>query len=174
MTIFLIVLLLIAVGIIIQQYRYRRRLIKGATEVHNGLMANISSLTDALAQARQNYHALEIGMDEQVDNYENQFLTFKEQIRGLENTVEYQKGAREEVERLLELKEFVILRHAEGCDTMLTEVVADMIEYLKPGNLVHNHASTEKCDENACTTDRYVDGTHVFTDKTVESTPADG
>lgn len=37
--------------------------------------------------------------------------------------------------------------------------------------LMHDHLSTEKCDESGCETDRYVDGLHVFTDVTVLTRP---
>ena len=40
------------------------------------------------------------------------------------------------------------------------------------GVLLHDHRSTESCDEAQCDTDRYVDGKHVFTDKTVQTEPA--
>lgn len=34
----------------------------------------------------------------------------------------------------------------------------------------HNHPLYERCDEVGCTQDRYLDGRHVFTDVTVETT----
>lgn len=41
------------------------------------------------------------------------------------------------------------------------------------GKNFHDHLVTERCDESHCDTDRYVDGTHVFADVTVETTPED-
>lgn len=34
---------------------------------------------------------------------------------------------------------------------------------------VHNHGSLEGCDANDCPVDRYEDGTHEFTDRTIEA-----
>ena len=55
----------------------------------------IATLEEAIELANQNYNHLEIGMDEQADNYEQQFLTFEETIQAkdarileLENDVE--------------------------------------------------------------------------------------
>lgn len=39
--------------------------------------------------------------------------------------------------------------------------------------LGHNHRSIESCDANGCETDRYADGTHVFTDKTIVTESGD-
>ena len=36
--------------------------------------------------------------------------------------------------------------------------------------LVHDHLASERCDESGCDTERYVDGIHVFTDKTIDTT----
>lgn len=40
------------------------------------------------------------------------------------------------------------------------------------GVLLHPHTSEQRCDTNGCTTDRYADGKHVFSDKTIVTEPA--
>lgn len=54
---------------------------------------------------------------------------------------------------------------------MAVEAGVDPDEIKRLENLIHDHPSDESCDSNNCTTERYVDGTHVFTDKIVEAVP---
>lgn len=58
---------------------------------------------------------------------------------------------------------------AEGLDSF-DEAVASVTEVMDEVLILHhNHRSDEKCDENDCETDRYLDGQHLFTDKAVNT-----
>lgn len=134
MTIFLIIVIVILIGLLIQQYRYRRRMTRGALDVQTTLLDQIGNLTDALVQSRKNYKALEEGQQEIVDNYENDFLTFQEQIDAAKNSAAYDREKREEAERLLALKDKIIEKHAGSCETILAEVVNEMMAELRPAD----------------------------------------
>lgn len=175
LNIILLILLVIAVAVIVQQLRYRQRFVKTAAQMHANLTKENQHLYKVNGEKAAAYRALEIGMDEQAENYEMQFLSFRDAVTMAKNSAEYDRQAREEAERLSALKDLVIENHAHKCPEILEEVVNEMVKALKPEEkLVHNHASYEKCDVNNCKTDRYVDGLHVFTDKEIQTQPADG
>lgn len=125
MTIFLLILLLIAIGALIQQKRYRTRLTTASSKTIEALhLENI--------QLRKDNKALEEGNQEIVDNYENDFLSFKEKIEVVQNSAKYDQEMREEAERLGALKDYIIEKHAGHCDSILHDVVEGMMDELKP------------------------------------------
>jgi K+-sensing histidine kinase KdpD len=130
MTIFLIILLVIAVGVIIQQYRYRRRITKHSTWLESEYM----TIQEKLGDAYSAYAALETGQQEIIDNYENDFLSMGEQVEAAKNAAKYDREKREEVEGLLALKDKIIEKHAGTCDSILAEVVNEMVAELRPSD----------------------------------------
>jgi hypothetical protein len=130
MTIFLIVVIVILIGFLIQQYRYRRRLNKS----HTWLEDEYLKIQEKLGDAYSAYAALDVGQQEIIDNYENDFLSFKEQTQAAQNSAAYDREKREEVERLLALKDKIIEKHAGSCDSILAEVVNEMVAELRPSD----------------------------------------
>jgi len=130
MTIFLIVVIVILIGFLIQQYRYRRRLNKS----HTWLEDEYLKIQEKLGDAYSAYAALDVGQQEIIDNYENDFLSFKEQMQAAQNSAAYDREKREEVERLLALKDKIIEKHAGSCDSILAEVVNEMVAELRPSD----------------------------------------
>lgn len=132
MTIVLSILLLIALGFLVQQWRYRRRIVKTSTRLIGNLHYNNNQLANALAQAEKNYEALEVGQEEIIDNYENDFLSFKDQIAAAQNSAAYDRECREEVEKKLAMTNAVIDYHAGHCETILKDLVDGMMEEIQP------------------------------------------
>lgn len=126
MTIFLLILLAVCIIFIFQQWRYRERLIKGAILTQNALVETNNKTLEAYRQKCREYAALEEGQQEIIDNYENDFLDFKNQIDGLQNGAKYDREMREEVEKKLEQANLIIEKHSDKCDT-LVEDIADML-----------------------------------------------
>lgn len=126
MTIILSVLLVIAIVALIQQYRYRRRIVKTSTRLIGNLHYENNQLKNRLHEEVRNYHALEIGQQELVDNYENDFLTLKEKVAASDNAARYDREMREELEKKLEQANEIIEKHSDKCD-ILVEGIADML-----------------------------------------------
>lgn len=126
MTIILSVLLVIAIVALIQQYRYRRRIVKTSTRLIGNLHYENNQLKNRLHEEVRNYHALEIGQQELVDNYENDFLTLKEKVAASDNAARYDREMREELEKKLEQANEIIEKHSDKCD-ILVEDIADML-----------------------------------------------
>jgi hypothetical protein len=166
-------------SLLVHQYLYRRRIVKTSSRLISNQLSDHRRLKERFDELQKNYNALEEGNQEIVDNYENDFLDFKQQIETAKNSAAYDREAREKVEAELERMNLIIEQHSNKCDTIVEDIAHHLINELLPedimedNKLVHNHPSSERCDKNGCTTDRYVDGEHVFTDKTVVTSPAD-
>lgn len=177
MTIILLVLLVIAIGFLIQQQRYRRRLVKSSTKIIGDLVYDVRALTVQRDAVDANYKALEEGQQEIVDNYENDLLDMRTRMEAAQNAAVYDREKREEAESKIKQWDEAIEKHSEHCDSIIPDMVDLMMRDIFPKEedmIQHNHTSDESCDEAGCTADRYVDGKHVFTDTTIETKPADG
>jgi uncharacterized coiled-coil protein SlyX len=87
----------------------------------------IAEMGEQLSRKNHECRALEIGRDEQEENYEMQFLSLNDQIRGLENTLTYQRTDIASLQAQLASKEAVIETHGKKCDEILNDVVNQII-----------------------------------------------
>ena len=126
MTIILLVLLVIAIGALIQQYRYRRRIVKTSTRLIGDLNYKLDIRAEQCRELEQNYNSLEEGQQEIIDNYENDLLDLREKKEVAENAAAYDREMREEVEKKLEQANLVIEKHSDKCD-ILVEDIADLL-----------------------------------------------
>jgi Skp family chaperone for outer membrane proteins len=126
MTIILIIVIAILLGLLIQQYRVRKRIIKTSSRLIGEQLYEIRALTVQRDAVDANYKALEEGQQEIVDNYENDFLDLKEKAEAAQNAAKYDREMREEVEKKLEQANLLIEKHSEKCD-ILVEDIADML-----------------------------------------------
>lgn len=79
------------------------------------LSADAAHLLDEIGASRLRYLALEQGMDEQADAYEQQFLSFNEKIDALENIDRAQQTELEAREALIETLSETVSYHNEHC-----------------------------------------------------------
>lgn len=124
LSIILAVLLLIAIGLLIQQRRYRKRTI---VLLHSQMMTN-SGQQQQIGKLQAKYHRLK---------RKNETLTISNKVLEARNEAAYTGAAydrekREEAEKLAAFKDFVIEKHAGHCDTILEEVVNEMLRELRP------------------------------------------
>lgn len=76
---------------------------------------------ELVEQQKQDYHALEIGRDEESEAYEMQFLSFQEQIQAKDNTIKLlTEEAKEMVDKIEDLDREV-QHHREVCLPMVAE-----------------------------------------------------
>jgi hypothetical protein len=132
MTIILSVLLVIAIGIIIQQRRYRNRITKTSTRLIGNLHYEKNRLLNEFSQLLSEYEALEMGQEELIDNYENDFLDLQAKVTAAQNSAEYDREMREEAEKKLKMTNDLIDAHAGSCETILKEYVNVMMEEINP------------------------------------------
>lgn len=128
MTIILLVLLVIAIGLLVQQYRYRRRISKHASFMDAEYMKIQAKLGDAYSA----YAALETGQQEIIDNYENDLLDMNEKLEAARNSAAYDREMREKAEKLMDLQNTVIEKHADGCESILQEIADAIVADILP------------------------------------------
>lgn len=126
MTIVLLVLLVIAVAALIQQYRYRRRIVKTSTRLIGDLNYRLNIRAEQCRELEQNYQHLEEGQQEIIDNYENDLLDMREKKEAAQNAAAYDREMREEVEKKLFQANEIIEKHSDKCE-MLVEDIADLL-----------------------------------------------
>lgn len=107
--------------------QFAGRLMLQQTEEINRLHEIIIAQTEENRQLKENYHALEIGRDEESDSYEQQFLTFKETIQALEN-------ARDSYILDVLEKDHLIEHHAKNCHGIVEDSVELIMERLRPSH----------------------------------------
>lgn len=79
-------------------------------------------------QLQREYKALDEGMYEQADAYEQQFLTFKEKIEELEVSNKVLRDMNAELEDEKAIKDKIIEKHAGHCDIILEHTVEALLE----------------------------------------------
>lgn len=133
MTIFLLIVIMAMAAIIFQQRRYRKRLIKGSLDAQRALVEINDAMAKTIKNQREEYAALEVGTQELVDNYENDFLDLQEKLEGANNGARYDRERLEEAETRLSSWTDLVNQHAEKCD-MLVQDIADslIIDILPP------------------------------------------
>lgn len=124
--ILLVITIVIATGIIVQQVRYRRRIIRTSSNLIMGLGRDLRT-------ALEIQDALEIGNQEIVENYENDFLDMQARLDASYNAAAYDREMREEAEKKLKLVNDLIDKHAGHCESILKEYVDAMTEEISPG-----------------------------------------
>lgn len=133
-TIILIVLLFIAIAALIQQGFVRRRIVKTAAAAQVAVLESNDFLEAQLAQAKSDYEALEEGTQEIVDNYENDFLSYRERADAAYNAAAYDREQRERVENELERINQVIENHSNKCETIIEDIAEAILnDILPPG-----------------------------------------
>lgn len=126
MIIFLLVVIAILIGLLIQQRRYRNRVVKTSTRLIGELSYENRALTVQRDAVDANYKALEEGQTELIENYENDFLDLKDKVEAAQNSAAYDRERREEVEKKLEEVNAIVEKHSDKCD-ILVEDIADML-----------------------------------------------
>lgn len=118
-----------------------------------------------LAVLQRKYDKSEEGIVEICENYENDHLNLKEKIESLEASVTI--FGREIFER-----DLIIENHAKHCHGLVADTIDLLMEQIKPGHdhIIHNHPWPDACDDTECKADRYLDGTHEFTNVNIVGT----
>lgn len=132
MTYILILIIAVLLFLLIEQRRYRVRLMKVASRSVEGLLEENQNLYQTIGDKARECMALEEGNQELVDNYENDFLDMREKLEAAKNAAAYDREMRDEAEKKLEAWDTAIRNHADHCDSILEEVVDAMMEVLHP------------------------------------------
>lgn len=132
MTIFLLMVIGTLIVVLIQQYRYRRRIVKTSTRLIGNLNYENQRLKDRLHEEVANYHALDIGQQEIVDNYENDLLDMREKKEAALNSAKYDREQRERVEEELERINKVIEDHSTKCETIVEDIAEALLNDILP------------------------------------------
>lgn len=150
---FLNIILIIVAAVFAYMWWVTRKSNKQAWVQHDGIVSE--------------WAAAELGIQEIIENYENDLLQANENVERLGLLVLEQEGK-------IDTRDAIIAHHAAHCHSMAEIEYGRVLELFKDScdhSLPHAHASYEKCDANACDTDRFADGTHIFTDKVIIATP---
>ena len=137
-------------------------------QLHNVVQTSARLITEAEEDRRigyEAYGALEQGMDEQAENYEQQFLSFEEEIHNVRESHRLLKEDYDEAKKIVDL-------HEAHCLPILNLEVTGLVQ--PRAMMIHNHPNYEECAPNNCKADRFADADHVFTDMTVSREPSGG
>ncbi len=94
-----------ALGSLIYRYWRLRKTYKSTVKTSSRLIATLHA---QLRELNNNYSALEIGIDEQAESYEMQFLTFKEDLEARANLIE-------SMEAEIEILQGIVSHHDDHC-----------------------------------------------------------
>jgi hypothetical protein len=112
------------------------------------------------------YRASEEGIQEIVDNYENDLLQASENAESLGKLILGQQES-------IEMRDNIIEHHAKHCHHIIEdtfELIAFRFreEHPQENDFFHEHLFGERCSEKGCPIHNNVDGNHVYFDVTVE------
>lgn len=166
---------------------YKERSDHGSTRRSGARL--VSNLHKKLDESRKACAAWEQGIDDQQELYEQQMLSLNEEITAKQIKIDILDADLRGAQRLnyihqthclpiLDIDELLaetgdmeeMPAEDEPGGYILRPMGADVID-IENLPLVHDHNSTDKCGDYGCTTDRYVDGKHVFWDQTIHTFP---
>lgn len=124
----LVILLIGAVVLLVQQRRYRMRLIAKSSELLRVQVVENASLRNRLSDEVNENGRLRRSRSAIDEEYK----VMKARNEAAYNAAAYDREKREQVERMLAQKDAVIEKHAEKCETILTDVVDSMVSELRP------------------------------------------
>lgn len=116
----------------------------------------LSEATTKYNVLKDSYGRMEQGSFELAESYEMDMLDLKEKLSE---------------------RDAIIENHAAKCHGLVEHTIEMLLEKFKPIHEhieVHNHPKSDPCGAHGCTADRYVDGTHVFSDTTIKTAPVEG
>lgn len=122
------VLLMIAIGMLVQQFRYRRRLLEKSSELLRVQVVENAKLRNHLAAEK----AEKARLFRSRAAIDDEYKVLKDRLEASYNGAAYDREMREDAERRLTVQGNIIDKHSKHCDTILNDMVDGMVEQLKP------------------------------------------